>query len=310
MINDLYDPALRPFVDAHPALPELTVAAFRARVAEGIARAPQVDTSGLTVDDRTIPGPDGDQLAIRVYQPHEPAGTPSALLYFHGGGFVCGDIEAEHSVCTYLAREAGVTVVSVNYRLAPEHPFPAALEDGFTALQWLADNAGSLGVRTDRLAVGGASAGGNLAGGLSLLARDRGGPALRLQLLMNPTVAGGFDSFSMQNYVGPPSNLGLETCQFLRSNYVGGQTGDSDYLSPAQAADLSGLPRTYVGVSQYDPLRDEGIDYARALMSAGVPTELHMFPATLHVSFFYTGAPVSRREAAAYAAGLRAGLTE
>ena len=164
-----------------------------------------VDTSTLDVDDRSIPGPDGaPDVVVRVYAPTSRAAAVPAIVYIHGGGFFVGSIDSEHAGAAALARELGVVVVSVEYRLAPEHPFPAGLEDCYAALTWVHEQADELGVDTDRVAINGGSAGGGLAAGLALLARDRGGPRICFQYLGIPELDDRLDTPSMRQFHDTP----------------------------------------------------------------------------------------------------------
>jgi acetyl esterase len=199
-----------------------------------------------------------------------------------------------------LARELGVVVVTVDYRLAPEHPYPAPLEDCYAGLVWTAKNADALGIDPDRIAIHGASAGGGLCAGLALLARDRGGPAITFQYLGVPELDDHLDTPSMRRFVDTPL-WNRPRAVISWDSYLGaGKPGGPDvpiYAAPARATDLTGLPPAYVSVMEFDPLRDEGIAYAQALLQAGVSVELHAFPGTFHGSALVEQAAVSRREA-------------
>jgi acetyl esterase/lipase len=259
-----------------------------------------VDVSTLDVTDRQIPGPEGaPDVTVRVYVPHERAASPTpAILYIHGGGFFVGSIDTEHGGSAALARELGVVVASVEYRLAPEHPFPAGLEDCYAALVWLHGAAGKLGLDPARIAINGGSAGGGLSAGLALLARDRGGPAISFQYLGIPELDDRLDTPSMRQFVDTPM-WSRPAAEKSWQWYLGDAYGSGDvspYAAPARATDLSGLPPAYVSVMEFDPLRDEGLDYACRLIQAGVSTELHCFPGTFHGSAIVTAAAVHRRE--------------
>ena len=215
----------------------------------------------------------------------------------HGGGFVIGSVETEHGGAAQMAISTGAVVVSVDYRLAPEHPYPAALHDCYAALTFLHDQADALGVDPDRVAVAGTSAGGGLAAATALFARDRGGPALCFQLLHIPELDDRLETGSMQAFVDSPMwnrPLAVQSWQA----YLGPRYGAADvpaYAAPARAADLSGLPPAYISTAEHDPLRDEGITYAQRLLQAGVSVELHQFPGTFHGSALVMTASVSRR---------------
>jgi acetyl esterase len=229
----------------------------------------------------------------------------------HGGGFIGGDVAVDHAQNLWLARELGVVIVSVDYRLAPEHPFPAPLEDCYAGLVWTAKNADTLGVDPDRIAIHGVSAGGGLCAGLALLARDRGGPAIAFQYLGVPEIDDRLDTPSMHAYTDTPlwnrPNAVISWDAYLGPGRRGSE-GVSSYAAPARATDLDGLPPAYVSAMQFDPLRDEDIRYAQRLLHAGIPTELHVFPGTFHGSALATHAAVSVREATEALAVLRRGL--
>jgi acetyl esterase/lipase len=274
--------------------------AARAESAAMFSVLPQPDVSGLDIDDRQVPGPEGDPpVTVRVYVPHERATTPTpAILYIHGGGFFVGSIDTEHGGAATLAKELGVVVASVEYRLAPEHPYPAPIEDCYAALQWLHGAADELGVDPGRIAINGGSAGGGLSAGLALLARDRGGPAICFQYLGIPELDDRLDTPSMRAFVDTPM-WSRPAAEKSWEWYLGDLWGTDDvpaYASPARAEDLSGLPPAYVSVMEFDPLRDEGLDYAVRMIRAGVPVELHHFPGTFHGSAMVQTAAIHRRE--------------
>ena len=268
-----------------------------------------VDTSGLEIVDREIAGPDG-AVPVRVYaqEGDAPAGGRPALLDIHGGGFVTGNIEMEHAFAVHVARELDAAVVVVDYRLAPEHPFPAGVEDCYASLKWLHEEAAVLGIDPERIAVGGQSAGGGLAAATVLFARDRGGPPVCFQFLGIPELDHRLETASMRAFVDTPV-WHRPAAELSWERYLGPDPGTvSPYASPAIATDLGGLPPAYVTAMEFDPLRDEGIVYALRMMEAGVSVELHTFPGTFHGSAMVTTAAVSRRAAAEVLVALRRGL--
>ena len=232
------------------------------------------------VEDRLIPGPEC-QVPIRVYTP-EGSGPFPVLVYFHGGGFWMGSIETEDSACRLLTNAAGCVVVSVGYRLAPENRFPTAVEDGYAAIRWVAENASAMNADRARIAVGGASAGGNVAAVVALMARDRGTPRLIYQLLMYPVLDYAFDTPSYQEnaegYMLTKDAMAWCWSLYLRTE----ADGRNPYASPLQAKDLSDLPPVLVITAEYDPLRDEGEAYAARLRQAGVPVVCQRHEDAIH----------------------------
>ena len=227
------------------------------------------------VIELAAPGPAGP-LRLRLYRSAGTAGERQlpALIYFHGGGWVIGDLDTHDGICRTLANAARLMVVAVDYRLAPEQQFPAAVEDGIAATEWVAQAARALGVDRDRLAVGGDSAGGNLAAVVALAARDRGGPALRHQLLLYPAVDLAMTHESHRRITeGLP--LTHSTMRWFRDHYLRSAAEQHDWrASPLlRASEFQGLPPAYVLTVGFDPLASEGEAYARALAAAGVPTE-------------------------------------
>jgi acetyl esterase/lipase len=230
------------------------------------------------------------------------------VLYIHGGGFCVGSIASEHLGAMAAAAAADAVVVSVEYRLAPEHPFPAGLEDCYAALTWLASRADTLGVDPQHIGVMGSSAGGGLAAGLALLARDRGGPGLCFQMLCIPELDDRLDTPSMHAFTDTPM-WNRPSAEVSWRYYLGdAATEVSPYAAPARAEDLSGLPSAYVSTMEFDPLRDEGILYALRLLEHGVSAELHQFPGTFHGSHAIAQAEVSQRLVVEMLGSLRRGL--
>jgi len=261
------------------------------------------------VEHVTIPGPGGD-LAARLYVPVPDGPEPPPLLvYFHGGGWVIGDLETHDSPCRFLAANAGVQVLAVDYRLAPEHPFPAAAEDAFAAFSWASDNAARFGTEPDRIAVGGDSAGGNLAAVAALAARDEGGPVPAMQMLIYPVTETGRELPSRRTFA-EGFILTRRDMAYYEDRYLPSGTDRNDpRASVLQADDLAGLPPAYVATAGFDPLRDEGDAYAERLREAGVPVTLHRHPGLVHTFINLTAICPSARAAMLQACGaLRMGL--
>lgn len=247
------------------------------------------------VENRMIPGPQGG-IPVRIYRPATDRPLP-ATMYFHGGGFVIGSLETHDHVCRALAAGSGTTVIAVDYRLAPEHPFPAAVEDCWAATSWVAANASDLGVDAARLAVAGDSAGGNLAAVVALRARDGGGPLVRFQLLIYPALT----YEELPSKTDPETQtvlLDVDLMRFFWENYVPeGVDPAQAELSPLLAEDLSGLPPTFVVTAAHDPLRDEGEAYANRLGEAGVAVEYRRYESMPHAFFHLGGALPAARQA-------------
>ncbi|HMN81517.1 MAG TPA: alpha/beta hydrolase [Burkholderiaceae bacterium] len=262
------------------------------------------------VSELTAPGPHGP-IPIRGYRPQgSTAGQPlPALVYYHGGGWTIGDLDTHDVLCRQIANAAGCAVFSVDYRMGPEHKFPAAVDDSFAALKWVAAQAGSLAIDPQRLAVGGDSAGGNLATVVSLLARDAGGPAIRLQVLIYPAtdLHGKTPSYT-RNGVG--YLLTGEVMAYFNRCYLTGEADKADWrASPLLADDLSRLPPALVLTAGYDPLLDEGDQYAQRLRAAGVPVEYRCFDGQIH-GFITMGKVIAQANEAVALCGerLRAAL--
>jgi len=237
----------------------------------------------VTVRNAEVPGPhDSPAVPIRIYTPKATEKKMPALVYFHGGGFVIGDMYLEEHRCLRLAADGGCVVVSVDYRLAPENPFPAGVEDCYCALAWVGAQVKELGLDLDRIAVGGASAGGALAAAVAQMSRDRSGVPLALQLLIYPVIDDRMETASMKAFGATPIwNSGSNAQMWdhylgVKRDYV------SNYAAPGRSTDLSDLPSAYVMTAEFDPLRDEGNAYAQRLLQAGVSTELHCFAGACH----------------------------
>lgn len=223
----------------------------------------------------------GGTVPVRVYVPKGTEPLP-VFVYYHGGGWVLGDVDTHEALCTAIANAAGCIVVSVDYRLAPEHKFPAAVDDAYAAARWVAENAGSIGGDPERLAVGGDSAGGNLAAVVALMARDRGVFQPVLQVLIYPVTD---HNFHTPSYVENAEGylLTREDMRWFWGHYLAhDEDGDHPYASPLRAKSFSGLAPALVITAEYDPLRDEGEAYAARLRSAGVPVTLSRYDGMIH----------------------------
>lgn len=264
----------------------------------------------VEVTDREIPGP-ARPIPVRVYRPPTADGeTLPVVVFIHGGGWSLGDLDSYDGTARQHAVGAEAVVVSVEYRLAPEHPYPAAVDDVWAVTQWVAEHAAELDVDGDRMAVAGDSAGGNLSAVVALLARDAGVPALRFQLLWYPATTWDTSLPSFTENAQAPI-LGLDAVAGF-SRWYAGHVDLSDppmTLVPARAADLSGLAPAYIAVAGHDPLRDDGIRYAEMLSAAGVPVQVHNAETLVHGYIGYAGVVPAATEAFDQAmAALRAAL--
>ena len=273
-----------------PAYETLTPAEARAYYLAGRPVTHPEPPELAAVRDVAIPAPHG-AIPARLYEPKKLRTAnvlASGLVFFHGGGWVIGDLDSHDVVCRQLAHEGESIVISVDYRLAPEHKFPAAVEDAITATQWVATNAADLGIDAARLCVGGDSAGGNLAAVVAIAARDGNGPALSGQVLIYPAT-----DFAMTHpsHSEPQTSILLthSVIRWFRDHYLNGAADVNDWrASPARATTLIGLPPAYVLTAGADPLRDEGNDYAQRLREAGVAVTHRSLPGQFH-GFFTMG---------------------
>jgi acetyl esterase/lipase len=282
------DRELLPVLEAFPAnlinLHDIagTRAAFDSMASDPNVAHPQVE--GVEVQQLVVPYlPHTRGVELRIYRPAGGQRALPALLWMHGGGYVFGGLDEDDASLREMARQTGCAIVSVGYRLAPTHPFPAALEDCYAALRWVFENAQGLGADAARICVGGASAGGGLAAALALLARDRAEVRVHFQLLIYPMID--------DRTIAPASEAAPETFIWSRESnrlawkaYLGGEArGDvSPYAAVMRAQDVSGLAPAYIAVGDLDLFLEEDIAYARRLIAAGVPAELHVFPGAFH----------------------------
>ncbi|KKK39199.1 lipase [Mesobacillus campisalis] len=279
------DPELREVLDIFPPLDLDNVEATRQFMHEMSQSIETPVDPSLSISNRMIQGPaDNPSVRVRIYEPKEKTELLPGLLWIHGGGYVLGVPEGDDVLCQRFVTEGKCTVVSVDYRLAPENPYPAGLEDCYSALQWFSENAADLGVDPSCIGVAGASAGGGLTAALSLLARDRKGPELCFQMPLYPMI---------DDRNNTPSSLEItgnmiwnhDLNQKGWSMYLNGINGTENvpaYAAASRATDLSGLPYTYTCVGQLDPFRDETLSYVQKLCQAGVDVEFHLYPGCYH----------------------------
>jgi acetyl esterase len=277
------------------------VADRRAALVELASTADDVSTR-LSIEDREIPGPSGP-IPIRLYAPPELSSHLSAgLVFFHGGGWVAGGLDTHDGLCRRLCEASGCRVVAVDYRLAPEHPFPAGLMDCLMAVNWVAHHARALRIDPSQLAVGGDSAGGGLAAAVTQIARDAGGPRIALQALICPILDVGRRTGSRAAF---GDGYFIDRAAFERdlADYTASRVGSDDpRLSPLWAPGLAGLPRALIHTAEYDPFRDEGEAYGQALSEAGVPEIRIRHPGMIHY-FYALARAIPYAEAAAAVVG-------
>ncbi|MBO0701616.1 MAG: alpha/beta hydrolase [Candidatus Dormibacteraeota bacterium] len=295
------DPELEAFVPMFPKSDLTDPFTDRNNYARLAAGIPVPETADMVIEDRTVPA-DPD-VPVRIYRPLQAHG---AVVWLRGGGFVMGDLDTEHLGAIQVAGGTGTVVISVGYRQAPEHRFPAALDDAYAVLTWTAEHAAELGIHPGRIAVGGYSSGGGLAAAVALCARDEHGPQIRFQLLIQPELDDRQETWSARHFTDTPF-MNRDKVAASWRHYLGSAPA-SPYAAPARAADLSGLPAAYVAAQEFDPLRDEGICYALRLLQAGVSVELHQWPGTFHGSQAILSADVSQRQNAELVAALRRAL--
>jgi acetyl esterase len=302
------DPQIKALLDQFeaaggPPIEEMSVADARTLMTT-LTQMTAVSPEGVTTEDLTVPTPQGN-VPVRLYRASAAAGRPRPLLvWLHGGGWVIGDLDTADPTARDLALQTGALVASVDYPLAPEHSFPAAPEACHAVASWLADHAAELGADPARIAVGGDSAGGNLAAATALLARDRGGPALNFQLLVYP-VTDCLLTYPSMKENGDGYLLTAGAMQWFVDHYLpAGADARDAAASPIYADDLTGLPPALVITAEFDPLRDEGEAYAKRLEHAGVPVTISRYDGMIHGFFAMTGVVDCGRDAVAQAAAV------
>jgi acetyl esterase len=277
-------PQVRKFIAQQAALrlkpiEQCTPAEFRQMMLVGLA-APSESEPIAIVEGRAADGPAGP-VPIRIYRPVATTGLP-ALIYIHGGGWVGGNLETHDGLCRAIANSAGCAIVAVDYRLAPEHKYPAAAEDAYAATRWVQKHAAALSIDGRRIAVGGDSAGGNLAASVALMARDRGRPALCLQVLIYPIINYDLTTESYGRFADGYL-LTRAAMQWFWQQYLPNEKDAKQlYVAPIQAKDLSGLAPALVLTAEFDVLRDEGESYAERMKAAGVPAEQTRYNGMIH----------------------------
>jgi acetyl esterase/lipase len=277
-------PALEAYLNAAPSYDADGLRTLRDGMRALFEAMPPVRPASVRVEDVTIPGRDNDtEIALRIYRPTSSTPLP-ALYWMHGGGMMIGSIAMDDALLVGAVERLGMAAVSVEYRLAPEHPDPAPVEDCYAGLVWTASHAAEYGIDPDRIAVGGISAGGGLAAGTALLARDRHGPHVVFQLLLEPMLDDRALTPSSTAYEGSivwDRHANRQGWSALLGDRIG-TDAVSHYAAPARAADVAGLPPAFVDVGEIETFRDECIMYAQRLMVAGVSAELHVYRGVFH----------------------------
>ena len=308
------DPLVKAFLDQMSALPApklwmLTPTQAREAFKTTMRFSGPKDVPVGKIDNISIPGPAGP-MRLRVYKPVAAGGEAlPVFVYFHGGGFVLGDLDSHDGLCRMLVDDGGFAVIAVEYRLAPEHVYPAAVEDGYAALVWIEKNASDLGLDANRIAVGGDSAGAHLTAVLTQMAKEKGAPKLAYQVLLFPSTQYGADTssrseFSMGYFLDKP------TLEWFSSKLLPpGMDFNSPQISPLRAKDFSGLPPAFIMVAGYDPLHDEGVQYAEKLRAAGVKATVADYPDMVHCFiYFQTMLPQAREAMKNVALAIKAAL--
>lgn len=300
-----FDTELMPLIEHSAPLQLDDIPALREQMAAFAASMPQLPLDPALERTTAEATYEGVSVRVEIVRPRANTASAPAVLWFHGGGWVIGQAADSIPFLAGLAGTEGVVGISVDYDLSPEARYPRAAEQGFAALQWLVANAVELGIDTTRIVIGGTSAGGALAASVSLMARDRGAAQAAFQALEIPVLDDRLATESMRAFTDTPL-WSLRSAQQSWAAYLPQDMAEADaYAAPARAEDLGRLPPTYICVAQYDPLRDEGIDYAQRLAQAGVPTDLHLYPGTFHGSAGVGAqAAVSRRQNSDLAAAI------
>jgi acetyl esterase/lipase len=286
-----------------------TIEGMRASSMAMSERRPPLPEDGIAIEERFVPGPDGaPEIRVLIYRPPGARGPLPVYLDIHGGAYVSNTADIDEPFCRAIVNAVGCAVVSVDYRVAPETRWPGAVEDCLAALRWVAAEGETMGFDAGRIAIGGESAGGGLTAALALMARDRGGPELKLQMLGQPMLddrtgqhpyAGEYTFTPEANHAGWTAYLGVE---------AGSDQVPAEAV-PARVADLANLPPAFITVGALDLLADECIDYAKRLMNAGVPTELHVMPGAFHGAIVMApNGPIARSAAGLMLAAIRRAL--
>lgn len=309
------DPLVKAFLDRAAQIPrpkpwEMPPMLARQSFAGMLQLTGPKDVAVGKVENITIPGPGGD-IRARVYAPVAASGPMPGLIFFHGGGFVVGGLDSHDGLCRQLVSEGGFSVVAVDYRLAPENPYPAAMDDALAATLWIEKEAAALGLDAGKLAIGGDSAGAMLAAIVTQKVREKGGLKLAYQLLMFPNTQIGGQTRSLSEFA---SGYFLERrmMDWCFSLYLPpGVDRDDPSVSPLKAADFSGLPPAYVMLAGYDPLHDEGMAYADKLRAAGIAVQIADYPGLVHCfTYLQTVLPQAQSAMTAAAKAVRAALDE
>jgi acetyl esterase len=300
------DPLVKAFLDKAAATPrqrawEMTPDQLRQAFLAMMQQTGPKDVPVGKIENFTIPGPGGPMRA-RAYAPIAAVGPLPTLIFFHGGGFVAGSLETHDGLCRQLVAEGGFKLIAVEYRLAPEHPYPAAVEDAWAASVWIEQNGAQLGVDAGRLAVGGDSAGGMLAAIVTQMAKAKGGVKFAYQLLLFPNTQSGGETSSLNEFaVG--YFLERRTIEHFNSLYLPqGIDRNMPAVSPLRARDFAGLPSAYMVLAGYDPLHDEGLAYAEKLKAAGVKVTIADYPDLVHAFVYLQTVLPQAHEAVAKAA--------